>query len=47
MMGRQKKQGNQFLHSKKSVPKKSVFSRKQILRSRLQQNKDKLWQRIQ
>jgi hypothetical protein len=47
MMGRQKKQGNQFPHSKKLVQEPEGNKEKKILRSRLQQNEDKPCQRIQ
>jgi hypothetical protein len=46
MKGRQKKQGNQFPHSKKLVQEPEGNEEK-VLRSRLQQNEDKLCQRTQ
>jgi hypothetical protein len=46
MMGRQKKQGNQFLHSKKLV-QEPEGNEENRYSSRLQQNEDKLCQRIQ
>jgi hypothetical protein len=47
MMGRQKKQGNQFPHSKKISTGTRGKWRKQTLGSRHQQNEDKLCQRTQ
>jgi hypothetical protein len=47
MMGRQKKEGNQFPSSNKLVQEPEGNKQIWILRSRFQQNKDKLWQRTQ
>jgi hypothetical protein len=47
MKGRQRKQGNYFPHSKKLLQEPEGNEKKQILRSRLQQNEDKLCQRTQ